>query len=49
MEKLQDPKQGCLWKRTQTLANIAPYTLEDAYEVADAIARQDWNEPRDTI
>jgi ATP diphosphatase len=38
---LRDPVNGCPWDREQTFATIAPYTIEEAYEVADAIARDD--------
>jgi len=41
MRRLRDPKGGCPWDVTQTFATIAPYTIEEAYEVADAIARDD--------
>lgn len=41
MAALRDPVQGCPWDREQTFATIAPYTIEEAYEVADAIDRQD--------
>jgi MazG family protein len=41
MERLRDPHAGCPWDRAQTYASIAPYTIEEAYEVADAIARGD--------
>jgi nucleoside triphosphate diphosphatase len=41
MAALRDPDHGCPWDRTQTFATIAPYTIEEAYEVADAIARHD--------
>jgi ATP diphosphatase len=41
MAKLRDPVAGCAWDRAQTFATIAPYTIEEAYEVADAIARAD--------
>ena len=41
MAKLRDPVSGCPWDREQTFATIAPYTIEEAYEVADAIARDD--------
>lgn len=41
MAKLRDPAQGCPWDREQTFKTIAPYTVEEAYEVADAIERQD--------
>jgi len=41
MAKLRDPVSGCEWDREQTFATIAPYTIEEAYEVADAIGRDD--------
>jgi ATP diphosphatase len=41
MVRLRDPAEGCPWDRRQSFATIAPYTLEEAYEVADAIARDD--------
>jgi ATP diphosphatase len=41
MARLRDPDRGCEWDVAQTFATIAPYTLEEAYEVADAIARDD--------
>ena len=41
MQRLRDPQHGCAWDRAQNFASIAPYTLEEAYEVADAIERQD--------
>jgi len=41
MARLRDPAHGCPWDREQTLASIAPYTIEEAYEVADAIERDD--------
>ena len=41
MRRLRDPKTGCEWDRQQSFATIAPYTVEEAYEVADAIARDD--------
>ena len=41
MRRLRDPERGCEWDRQQTFATIAPYTIEEAYEVADAIARND--------
>jgi ATP diphosphatase len=40
MQRLRDPVQGCPWDREQSFASIAPFTIEEAYEVADAIARQ---------
>jgi ATP diphosphatase len=42
MAALRDPVRGCPWDREQSFDTIAPYTLEEAYEVADAIARRDW-------
>ena len=41
MEDLRDPKSGCPWDVEQTFSTIAPYTIEEAYEVADAIERGD--------
>jgi ATP diphosphatase len=41
MRRLRDPETGCEWDREQTFATIAPYTIEEAYEVADAIQRGD--------
>ena len=41
MKRLRDPATGCEWDSVQTFATIAPYTIEEAYEVADAIARND--------
>jgi tetrapyrrole methylase family protein/MazG family protein/ATP diphosphatase len=41
MATLRDPAGGCPWDREQTFATIAPYTIEEAYEVADAIERND--------
>ncbi len=44
MARLRDPEGGCPWDIAQTFATIAPYTLEEAHEVADAIERQAWDE-----
>ena len=44
MRRLRDPDTGCPWDIEQTFDTIAPYTIEEAYEVADAIERQDWAE-----
>lgn len=41
MARLRDPRTGCPWDVAQTFATIAPYTIEEAYEVADAIDRHD--------
>ena len=40
MARLRDPEHGCPWDRAQTFRTIAPYTIEEAYEVADAIERE---------
>ncbi|WP_347266070.1 nucleoside triphosphate pyrophosphohydrolase [Paracoccus sp. (in: a-proteobacteria)] len=44
MAALRDPKTGCPWDIEQDFASIAPYTIEEAHEVADAIAREAWHE-----
>jgi ATP diphosphatase len=44
MRRLRDPERGCPWDVEQTFATIAPYTIEEAYEVADVIERQAWDE-----
>ena len=44
MRRLRDPKTGCPWDIEQDFATIAPYTIEEAYEVADAIERQAFDE-----
>jgi len=44
MRRLRDPSSGCPWDIEQNFETIAPYTIEEAYEVADAIERQDWPE-----
>jgi ATP diphosphatase len=44
MRRLRDPVSGCPWDIEQTFATIAPYTLEEAHEVADVIERQAWDE-----
>src|SRR5690606_12586329 len=41
MSRLRDPERGCPWDLEQDFSTIAPYTTEEAYEVADAIARND--------
>ncbi|MDQ4087984.1 MAG: nucleoside triphosphate pyrophosphohydrolase, partial [Pseudomonadota bacterium] len=41
MARLRDPESGCEWDKAQTFESIAPYTIEEAYEVADAIRRGD--------
>ena len=42
MRRLRDPESGCPWDIEQDFASIAPYTIEEAYEVADAIEHSDW-------
>ncbi|MFY0702125.1 MAG: nucleoside triphosphate pyrophosphohydrolase, partial [Bermanella sp.] len=42
MSRLRDPETGCPWDIKQTFASILPHTLEEAYEVADAIEKQDY-------
>jgi MazG family protein len=49
MARLRDPADGCPWDQRQTYATIVPYTLEEAYEVADAIDRADMPELRDEL
>ena len=49
MAQLRDPETGCPWDREQDFASIAPYTVEEAYEVADAIARRDMAALRDEL
>src|SRR5471030_2597417 len=49
MARLRDPAAGCAWDLEQTFATIAPYTVEEAYEVADAIERGDLGELRDEL
>ena len=44
MRRLRDPQTGCPWDIEQDFDSIAPYTIEEAYEVADAIQRRDWPE-----
>lgn len=49
MARLRDPERGCAWDLEQTFATIAPYTVEEAYEVADAIERGDLTDLRDEL
>jgi MazG family protein len=49
MAKLRDPDGGCPWDREQTFATVAPYTVEEAYEVADAIERGDLDDLKDEL
>lgn len=49
MRKLRDPQDGCPWDVEQDFATIAPFTIEEAYEVADAIERKDMDDLRDEL
>lgn len=49
MARLRDPQGGCPWDLKQTFATIAPYTVEEAYEVADAIDRNDLDDLKDEL
>lgn len=49
MARLRDPQHGCPWDLRQDYASIVPHTLEEAYEVADAIARRDFPQLRDEL
>jgi len=49
MARLRDPQRGCPWDREQTFSSIAPYTIEEAYEVADAIERGERDALRDEL
>ena len=49
MRRLRDPEQGCDWDLAQTYETIVPHTIEEAYEVADAIERQDFQSLRDEL
>ncbi|MFN3988792.1 MAG: nucleoside triphosphate pyrophosphohydrolase [Erythrobacter sp.] len=49
MARLRDPVHGCEWDLAQDFSSIAPYTIEEAYEVSDAIARGDMSDLRDEL
>src|SRR6266511_300762 len=49
MARLRDPVTGCPWDALQSFDTIAPYTIEEAYEVADAIARKDLDALKDEL
>lgn len=49
MARLRDPESGCPWDLAQSFATIAPYTIEEAYEVADAIERNDMSALKDEL
>ncbi len=49
MQRLRDPENGCPWDIKQDFSTIAPYTIEEAYEVADAIARENMTDLKDEL
>jgi tetrapyrrole methylase family protein/MazG family protein/ATP diphosphatase len=49
MARLRDPADGCPWDQQQTFATIAPYTVEEAYEVADAVERNDLGDLKEEL
>lgn len=49
MARLRDPAGGCPWDREQDFSTIRHYTIEEAYEVADAIEREDWEDLREEL
>ena len=49
MARLRDPRGGCPWDLEQSFATIAPYTIEEAYEVDDAIRREAWDDLREEL
>jgi len=49
MQRLRDPEKGCPWDTQQDFSSIAPFTIEEAYEVADAIARNHMNDLKDEL
>lgn len=49
METLRDPKDGCAWDVEQTFKTIAPYTIEEAYEVAEAVEQDDMDGLKDEL
>jgi nucleoside triphosphate diphosphatase len=49
MRRLRDPETGCEWDQVQSFETIAPYTIEEAYEVADAVARGDMTALKDEL
>src|SRR5215468_131051 len=49
MARLRSPDGGCPWDLEQTFETIAPYTIEEAYEVDDAIRRKDWSDLADEL
>lgn len=49
MEQLRDPQHGCPWDKQQTFHSVIPHTIEETYEVVDAIHKQDWPNLREEL
>ena len=49
MERLRHPTEGCPWDREQTFSSVAPYTIEEAYEVSDAIEQNDMSSLKEEL
>ncbi|MBE4589765.1 nucleoside triphosphate pyrophosphohydrolase [Vibrio navarrensis] len=49
MAKLRDPENGCPWDRKQTFDSVVPHTIEETYEVVDAIYKQDWSNLKEEL
>jgi ATP diphosphatase len=49
MQRLRDPERGCPWDRRQDFKSLIPYTIEEAYEVADAVERGDFTDLREEL
>ncbi|EPF2930422.1 nucleoside triphosphate pyrophosphohydrolase [Vibrio navarrensis] len=49
MAKLRDPENGCPWDRKQTFDSVVPHTIEETYEVVDAIHKQDWSNLKEEL
>ncbi|USD65666.1 nucleoside triphosphate pyrophosphohydrolase [Vibrio sp. SCSIO 43136] len=49
MAKLRDPEVGCPWDKKQTFESVVPYTIEETYEVVDAIHNQDWDNLKEEL
>ena len=49
MAQLRDPETGCPWDKKQTFDSVVPHTIEETYEVVDAIQKQDWSNLREEL
>ncbi|MFA0698468.1 MazG nucleotide pyrophosphohydrolase domain-containing protein, partial [Vibrio sp. 10N.222.49.C9] len=49
MATLRDPEQGCPWDKKQSFDTIVPHTIEETYEVVDAIQNQDWDNLKEEL